>query len=44
MERERELLIRYLIDVIDLSLAADDDGWAPDLAARAEGVADWPGD
>jgi hypothetical protein len=31
----RELVIRYLIDLIDFALAADDDGWCPDLAERA---------
>jgi hypothetical protein len=37
---DRKLVIQYLIDLIDLALAADDDGWCPDLAERArpEGV------
>ena len=29
---DRELVIRTLIDLIGLALAADDDGWYPDLA------------
>jgi hypothetical protein len=37
MDKERkELVIRYLIDLIDLAEAADDDGWCPDLAERAQ--------
>jgi hypothetical protein len=31
----RELVIRTLIDLIDLELAAGDDGWYPDLAEHA---------
>jgi hypothetical protein len=31
----KELVLRYLIDLIDLVLAADDDGWCHDLAERA---------
>jgi hypothetical protein len=32
---DRKLAILTLIDLIDLALAADDDGWCPDLAERA---------
>jgi hypothetical protein len=34
---DRKLAILTLIDLIDLTLAADDDGWCPDLAERASG-------
>jgi hypothetical protein len=34
---DRKLAILTLIDLIDLALAAGDDGWCPDLAERAQG-------
>jgi hypothetical protein len=33
---DRKLAILTLMNLIDLALAADDDGWCPDLAERAQ--------